>query len=122
MKGQIYLVTAIFIVIMLVLLRAGFMDISSLDKNDLYYDFDNLKQEYTNVVQVSLLNSENITKNLDEFSVLAEDHYNQRNMVHNISYNVTQTTSNASVELYIYLGDDNSYISDNLVIDRSVYS
>ncbi|MBR9682446.1 MAG: hypothetical protein GOV02_02115 [Candidatus Aenigmarchaeota archaeon] len=121
MKGQIYLVTAIFIMIMLVFLRASVMDVSNLRKESFYDDFIDLKEEYVHVISTSLLNSENITDNLDEFVLFSEEYYSQRGMNHTISYNVSQTSSNAIVDVYIYLGNDKSYLSDSFTIERDVY-
>lgn len=121
MKGQIYIITAILIVIMLVFLKVGVMDISTLQRESFYNDFVDLREEYVHVITTSLLNSENITENLDDFASFTEDYYSQRGMNHTIVYTVSQTSSNASVDVYIYLGDDKSYLSDSFTVERDVY-
>ena len=121
MKGQIYLITAILIVIMLVFLRASVMDVSTLQREGFYNDFIDLREEYSHIVTVSLLNSENITENLNDFASFSRDYYSQRGMNHTVSYDVSQTASSVTVDVYIYLGDDKSYLSDSFTIERDVY-
>lgn len=121
MKGQIYLITAVFIVIMLVFLRVGTMSTSDLQKDVFYDDIRDLKEEYIHIVDVSILNSENITDNLDDFFSFTKDYYGQKSINHTVLYDVSQTSSNATVNFYIYLGNDKSYLSDEFRIERSVY-
>ena len=121
MKGQIFLITAVFIVILVVLLRVYTMEVPDLEKYNLYNDFVNLKAEYSRVVDTSLLNSQNITNNLDEFSSFAEDYYKEKGIDYTVSYDVNITGSDTVVDLDIYLSDGKSYLSDEFTIERTVY-
>ncbi len=121
MKGQIYLITAVFIVIMLVFLRVGTMSTSDLQKDVFYDDIQDLKEEYIHIVDVSILNSENITDNLDDFALFTKDYYNQKSINHTVLYDVSQTSSSSTVDFYIYLGNDKSYLSDMFTVERIVY-
>jgi len=121
MKGQIFLITAIFIVVILVLLRVQAIGLPETQKTSLYNDFSNIKAEYTRVVDTSLINSQNLSQNLESFTDFSKQHYDQKGLNYTTTYSVSIIGSNTTVQFHIYLGDDKSYLSDNFTVSRIKY-
>lgn len=121
MKGQMFLITAVFLVIILVVLKTQSLGIPDTQKISLYSDFNSLKAEYTQVVDTSLLNSLNVSENLDDFAEFSRDYYNRKGMNETVSYSISTAGSDTTVKLNIYLGNDKSYISNSFEVTRTVY-
>ena len=121
MKGQIFLITAIFIVVILVLLRVQAIGLPDTQKTSLYNDFSSIKTEYTRVVDTSLINSQNLSQNLQSFTDFSKQYYDQKGLNYTATYNVSIIGSNTTVQFHIYLGDDKSYLSDSFTVSRIKY-
>jgi hypothetical protein len=84
MKGQVFLITAVIVIIVLLLLRVS-LNLSSVLENKRYLEsglerleFQNLKAELKKTLQISSAQEENITQNIDEFLRFAKSVFSSR--------------------------------------------
>ncbi|MFZ3077800.1 MAG: hypothetical protein WA139_05050 [Candidatus Aenigmatarchaeota archaeon] len=127
-KGQMFLITGIFVLLILVLLKT---ETSQTGKGAFYAgldwksSFDNLENEYQKTADISLAqqNSEqNLEMNLDNFSNFSQDSFNQRGYVLQLFYSLAFVNStNITVAVGNFQGSAVSNISVNTSSGWSVF-
>lgn len=127
-KGQMFLITGIFVLLILVLLKT---ETSQTGKGAFYagFDwknsFDNIEGEYQKVADISLAqqNSEqNLETNLNNFSNFSQDSFNQRGYNMQLFYSLAFVNStNITVAVGNFQGSAVSNISINMSAGWSAF-
>lgn len=121
MKGQVFIILAVFLLLGLMLLRVTTRTISEGPKNFLPENFLNLKNELTHIVDISLLKNENIQANLNQFVSFSTDILKQKGYEENVQYSVDQVGSTTTVKFNLILSLDKEYLNDSFSVERTVY-
>jgi len=121
MKGQIFILLLILILIALLSLRTRRVVLIE-EKNPIYETFLNLKNELIETIDLSLLNGEDITTNLNNFINFSQNILKHKGYNSEVNYTITSNGKVITVFLNLSLSYKNSYLKDNLVINRTVYS
>ncbi|MFH0928737.1 MAG: hypothetical protein V1818_00065 [Candidatus Aenigmatarchaeota archaeon] len=120
MKGQVFVLISIFVLIFLFSLRMG-TETPALMEDDLFLeDFGNLKAETVRTIDMSLLSQQSIQSNLDSFISFSKDFYTRKGYQEDVQYSVSSSGNTTSVYLNITLQNGNSYLNENLIISRSL--
>jgi hypothetical protein len=122
MKGQIFIMVAVLVLISLILIRSGTKPFVIKPKSLLFEDFLNLKNELITTVDISLLRQEDISNNLDNFISFSTDILEQRGYETSVNYSVSISGSLTTVYMNVSLELGDSYLKDNLIIERTVYT
>jgi len=121
MKGQIFIMVAVLVLIALILIRSETRPFVIKPRSLLFENFLNLKNELIKTVDISLLNQKDISNNLDNFISFATDIFDQRGYEISVNYSVsTLGPTIVYINVSLKLGD--SYLKDNLIIKRMVYT
>jgi hypothetical protein len=120
MKGQVFMIVSIFILLFLFLLRINTQTID-LKPSDLFYeDFSNLKEEIVRTIDISLLNQENLQNNLNDFIALSTELYNTKGYEEEVNYSISTSGDVTTVYVNVSLSSSNSYLKENLIINRTL--
>lgn len=120
MKGQVFMIVSIFILLFLFLLRINTQTID-VKPDDLFLkDFSNLKNELIRTIDISLLNQENLEGNLNSFIVFSTSVYKNKGYTEDVEYSVSTTGDSTAVHLNISLSSTNSYLKESLIINRTL--
>lgn len=122
MKGQIFIMVAVLVLISLILVRSGTRQFVIKPKSLLFENFLNLKNELITTVDISLLKQEDISNNLNSFISFATDIFEQRGYETSVNYSVSTSGSLTTIYMNVSLGLRESYLRDNLIIKRTVYT
>jgi len=122
MKGQIFIMVAVLVLIALILLISATKPFVIKPKSLLFENFLNLKNELIKTVDISLLRQEDISNNLDNFISFATDIFQQRYYETSVNYSISTSGSLTTVYMNVSLGLGDSYLKDNLIIERTVYT
>jgi hypothetical protein len=120
MKGQVFMIVSVFILLFLFLLRINTQTID-VKPGDLFYeDFSNLKNELIKTIDISILNQENLQNNLNDFIIFSTNAYNNKGYAEDVNYSVSISGDVTTVYLNISLTSSNSYLRENLIINRTL--
>jgi hypothetical protein len=122
MKGQIFILMAVMVLIALILLRNVIQPPEINSDNYLYENFINLKGEMIRTVDLSLLNKENVQTNLGTFISFSKEVLDNRSYVEDVKFNIVSYGNTTEVHMNITLTQGNSFIEDQFIINRTVYS
>lgn len=122
MKGQIFIIASVLILLSLILIRINTRTFEIKEEKLFYENFLNLKNELINTVDISLLNQESISNNLDGFITFSRDVFKQKGYEESVNYSISTLGNSRTVFLNISLKSDDSEILENLIINRKVYS
>lgn len=127
-KGQMFLITGIFVLLILVLLKTETSQpgkgafYAGLDWKD---SFDNLESEYQKTADISLAQErteQNLEKNLNNFSNFSQDSFNQRGYVLQLFYSLAFLNStNITVAVGNFQGSAVSNVSVNTSLGWSAF-
>jgi len=121
MKGQIFIMVAVLVLVALILIRSGTKPFVIQLKSLLFKNFLNLKNELITTIDISLLKQEDISNNLDNFISFATNIFDQRGYETSVNYSIsTSGPTIVYINVSLKLGD--SYLRDNLIIKRTVYT
>lgn len=120
MKGQVFMIASLFILLFLFLLRINTQTIDLSPKDMFIKDFSNLKSELVKTIDISLLNQENLQNNLNDFITFSTDFYKNKGYTEDVNYSVSISSSVTTVYLNISLTSSNSYLMENLIINRTL--
>jgi hypothetical protein len=121
MKGQIFIMAAILVLIALILLMNSIRPIEIQSKDFLYENFFNLKNELIKTVDISLLDQEDVTTNLNNFIIFSTEVFNQRGYNENVKFDIITYGNTTEVYMNVTLELGNSFIEDKFIINRTVY-
>ncbi|NIO44538.1 MAG: hypothetical protein GTN36_03225 [Candidatus Aenigmarchaeota archaeon] len=121
MKGQIFIMTAVLVLIALILLKNAIQPFEIQPKDFLYENFVNLKNELIKTVDISLLNQEDVTTNLNDFIGFSNNIFEQRGYDENVVFEIITYGNTTEVYMNVTLKLENSFIEDKFIINRTVY-
>lgn len=117
MKGQIFVLTSIMILVILLLVRSS-TNTQAADQSDQFYlSFSNLEAELTKTVDLALVNRGDVAASLDDFISFSKDVYSRHGYTESVNY----TLGGTSVYLNVSLRSSDSYFMNSLIINRTVY-
>ncbi|OGI11727.1 hypothetical protein A3K64_00340 [Candidatus Micrarchaeota archaeon RBG_16_36_9] len=122
MKGQVFILIAVMVLIALILLKNVIQPPVIKSENHLIENFMNLKNELIRTVDISLLNNEDVSANLNTFVSFSKEILGNRSYDENIVFNVISYYNTTEVHVNITLVQGNSFMEDNFIINRTVYS
>jgi hypothetical protein len=122
MKGQIFVMMAVLVLIALLLLRNAIRPSEIKPENFLYENFVNLKNELIKTVDVSILNNEDVYTNLNSFIAFSKDVLGRKGYNEDVKFDVSTHDNTTEVHMNVTLKLDNSFIEDKFIINRMVYS
>jgi hypothetical protein len=125
MKGQIFILMAVMVLIALILLRNVIQPPAIKSDNYLYENFINLKNELIRTVDLSLLSKEDvgqIAANLGTFISFSKEILGNRSYAEDVKFNILSYDNTTEVHMNITLTQGNSFIEDEFIINRTVYS
>ena len=122
MKGQVFLITSIMVLVAIFLIRINTQTFEVGDDNLFYDIYDNLRVELINTIDLSLINQENINNNLDDFIAFSTNSLKRRGFTEDINYTVSINGNERTIDMNISLKSDKSEILENIIIKRSVYT
>jgi hypothetical protein len=121
MKGQIFVITAIMILLALFIARIS-TNTTDVKQESLFYEsFSNIKSELTRTVDLALINGEDVSTRLDDFIDFSKDIYEKKGYVESVNYTISSGNP-TMVHLNISLSSKDSYLLEGLTINRTVYS
>ena len=122
MKGQIFILIAVMVLLALILLRNA-VELPEIKSDDyLYEGFTNLKSELIKTVDVSLLNNQDISANLNSFITFSKQVLGNRSYAEDVKFSITSYGNTTEIHMNITLSQSNSFIEDKFIINRTVYS
>ena len=122
MKGQIFVMMAVLVLIALLLLRNSIRPSAIKPEDFLYENFVNLKSELIKTVDVSILNKEDVSTNLNSFITFSKDVLRRKGYHADVKFDVSTHDNTTEVHMNVTLKLDNSFIEDKFIINRTVYS
>jgi trans-2-enoyl-CoA reductase len=120
MKGQVFMIVSVFILLFLFLLRINTQTIDLKPKDLFYEDFSNLKGEIIKTIDISLLNQENLQNNLNDFITFSKEFYNNKGYTEDVNYSISTTGDVTTVYLNISFASSKSYLRQDLIINRTL--
>ena len=121
MKGQIFIISSILILLALFLIRTSTKTVD-VKQNELFYEsFTNLRSELIKTVDLALINQESVSARLDDFIVFSKNVYIKKGYNESVNYTVSPG-STTIVYLNLSLTSSSSYLMENLIINRTVYT
>lgn len=122
MKGQIFIMTAVLVLIALILLKNTIKPITVKPENSLSENFLNLKNELMRAIDISILNNEGVASNLNSFVTFSSNVLKQRGYTETVEYSISTYYNTTTVYLNLSLTIENSFIEDSFIINRTVYT
>jgi hypothetical protein len=123
MKGQIFIVVSIFVLLFFFLMRINTKAIEVKQEDLFYEDFSNLKNEIMKIIDISILNEGEILilqNNLNNFITFSTDVYKNKGYIEIIQYDIQSSGDTTTVYLNISLTSSRSYLKENLIINRTL--
>jgi len=122
MKGQVFIITSALILLSLLLIRINTMTFEIREEKLFYENFLNLKNELINTIDLSLINQEILSTNLDDFIGFSTDLFKKRGYGESVNYSISTSGNLRTIYLNISFKSDDSEILENLIINREMYS
>jgi len=120
MKGQVFIISSILVLIALLITRLNTQTVDIRQDESFYESFSNLKNELIKTVDIALLNGDDVSSKLQDFKDFSIDIFKKKGYVESVNYSVSGTNPYA-VYLNVSLSSGNSYLLENLIINRTVY-
>jgi hypothetical protein len=121
MKGQIFIIASVLILLALLITRLSTQTID-IRQDELFYEsFSNLKAELIKTVDLALLNGDVVADKLQNFTDFSTDVFKKKGYIETVNYQISQNGGTTIVYLNVSLNSSNSYLLDNLIINRTVY-
>jgi len=118
MKGQIFILTSVLILVALLIARETTRTVD-VKREELFYEsYSNLKNELVKTVDIALLNQGSVSDSLDDFIGFSKEVFKKKGYVESVNYSISGNV----VYLNVSLTRGKSYLLDSLIINRTVYS
>jgi hypothetical protein len=121
MKGQIFILASVMILIALLLLQNAIRPLEANPKSNLLESFANAKAEIERTVDLSLLKGEDVSTNLDRFILFSKGVMTSRGYAQDATYSISSFGRIFSVHMNMSLSSGSSFIQDEFIINRTVY-
>jgi len=122
MKGQIFIIASVLILLALLVTRLSTRTIDIKQDEIFYESFSNLKSELIKTIDLALINQESVSARLDDFIDFSKDVFNKKGYTEAVNYQISQNGGTTIVYLNVSLTNDKSYLLDSLIINRTVYT
>jgi hypothetical protein len=123
MKGQIFIITSVLILIALLIVRINTQTTEIKTDETFYEDFSNLKNELINTIDFSIMtDTTNLENNLIDFIGFSKSVFQKRGYNEDVTYLITVNGDNRIIYLNVSLNSSKSYLKENLIINRTVYT
>jgi len=123
MKGQVFIITSVLILIALMVVRINTQTFEIKTDEMFYEDFSNLKNELINTIDFSILTDvTNLENNLNDFISFSTNVLKKRGYNEDVSYIITVNGDTRIIYLNVSLNSSKSYLKENLIINRTVYT
>jgi hypothetical protein len=122
MKGQIFVMMAVLVLIALLLLKNSIRPSAIKPEDFLYENFVNLKSELIKTVDISILNNEVVRTNLNNFVGFSTEVLGRKGYNEDVKFDVFTYDNTTEVHMNVTLKLGNSFIEDKFIINRTVYS
>jgi len=123
MKGQVFIITSVLILIALLIVRINTQTFEIKAEETFYEDFSNLKNELINTIDFSILtDTANLENNLVDFISFSTNVLKKRGYSENVTYLITINGDTRIIYLNVSLNSSKSYLKENLIINRTVYT
>lgn len=121
MKGQIFLIASILILIGLIMLRINTVPFVQDPETHLQDHFLNIKNELIKTVDKSLLSGEALSSKLDRFISFSKQVLKERGFDQEIKYDITTLGEETIVTFDISINNKDSKLNDKIIIKRRLY-
>lgn len=122
MKGQIFIITSIMVLIAIFLVRIN-THTFDIQEDELFFEsYRNLRTELINTVDLSLVNQQDTSTNLNDFISFSSQILKQRGFEQDVNYTVSINDNARTVDMNVSLKSTKSEILENLIINRTVYT
>ena len=121
MKGQIFIISSLMVLLALFLIRSSTQTETISKSDQLYWDFANLKGELERTVDLALVNGEGVNGRLNDFIDFSKGVYATKGYVESVNYTVSPGATTAVI-INVSLSEGGSYLSDSLIVSRTVYT
>jgi len=122
MKGQIFIIASILVLLALFITRLNTQTVDVGQDEMFYESFSNLKTELIKTVDLSLLNQlSDLQPNLNDFIGFSKEVFKKRGYTESVTYSISSEHT-IVVYMNISLSSKNYYLLENLIINRTVYS
>ena len=117
MKGQMYVTVAILMIVALFALKIGTTGFVSPMEPDINNVYKNVKNEIVDLIELSLLNEEDVSTNLDQFIKFTGDVLDSRGYSQDIIYQI----DGYNTKVNLYLEYNGNFINDTFVVNKRLY-
>lgn len=117
MKGQMYITITVLIIVALFALKMGTASFDGNINPDMNKIYMNIKDEIKDTLEISLLNNEDVSANLDDFLDFTESSLEKRGYTQDITYEI----SGNSIKINLYLEHDGNFINDTFIVSGEIY-
>jgi hypothetical protein len=122
MKGQIFIITSILILLALFITRISTKTVD-VKQDELFYEsFSNLKNELIKTIDIAFINQESVSNRLDNFIAFSNDTFKKKGYIESVNYSFSPWMDPNKVYLNVSLSSGNSYLLESLIIKRTVYA
>jgi hypothetical protein len=121
MKGQIFILASVMILLAIFMLRSATKTTDVKQSDTFYQSFSNLKGELTNTVGLALMNHEDVSSELGDFIEFSKEVYAAKGYKESVNYTVLPGPT-TTVYINVSLASSDSYLLENLIVNRTVYS
>lgn len=122
MKGQVFIMASVMVLIALLLLQNSIRPFEQKPRYNIYDSFANVKNELIRTVDISLANNQNIATNLDNFIDFSKGVMNRKGYEENVQYTINSYGNTREIHFNFTISLQNSFIEDNFIINRTVFT
>ena len=120
MKGQVFVITAVFVLIFILSLRINTQTSEATDDSAFLSDFENLRGELVRTVDFSLVNQQSVQSNLDDFIYFSSEFNKRKGYEQSVVYTVNSDASKVTVSMNVTLSSKSSYLMQSIIVNRTV--
>jgi len=121
MKGQIFLLACVLILIGLLILRINTSPVYEQSKSNLYNHYYNLKNEFVKIVDKALLKQDPLASKLDDFISFSKQVLQEKGIQEDVDYDITEIGEKKVITIDLSLSSGDSYLNNTIIISRVVY-
>lgn len=121
MKGQIFIIASILVLLALFITRLSTQTVDVRQDELFYESFTNLKNELIKTIDISLINQDSVSANLNDSIDFSTNVFKKKGYVENVAYSISSGPTTI-VYMNVSLSSRNYYLIENLIINRTVYT
>jgi hypothetical protein len=121
MKGQIFIIASILVLLALFMTRLSTQTIDVRQDETFYESFSNLKSELIKTIDLALINQESVSDKLDDFINFSNNTFKKKGYTESVIYSISSGPTTI-VYMNVSLSSKNYYLLESLIINRTVYT